>query len=119
MNLLEAEKKLEEYKPHIAYLSHGTIGNEKEAEKDFYDYLALKTRIFEVKSTNRLTALEFSLECMLDEKEFFHTNILPMLYKDHVSDENLEYCKEKLMELEEGIKELIVMLDHRKELAEL
>ena len=119
MNLLEAEEKLKEYKPHIAYLSHGTIGKEKEGEMELYKYLALKTKIFEAKQRYHLLPLEFSLDCMLDEKEFFHTNILPMLYKDHVSDENLDYCKEKLLELDEGIEELNSILKHRKVLAKL
>lgn len=119
MNLLQAEDELEGFKPHIAYLSHGTINQEKEGEKDFLNYLNLKTQIFESKDKYHLTALEFALECLEEEKYFYNVDIMPMLYKDFVSQSNLDYCRKKLAEIEDEIVELETTLKHRKELARL
>lgn len=119
MNLLEAEKLLREFDPHISYLAHSTVNREKESEKRFMEYLNLKTRIFETKDRYYLAPLEFSLGCLEDEKLFYGVFMLPMLYKEHVSEESLKYCKKKLKEIDAEIEELKGIIKHRKKLATL
>jgi len=114
MNLYEAQDKLEEFLPQPGYLANGTIKQEKQGEENFYDYLELKTRIFDAKRNSGILELEFALEILEDERFFFNLDILPTLYKDFVPEKNIDYCKVKLLEIESERKELIKIIEHRE-----
>ncbi len=119
MNLRQAEYELEAMLPQPEYLRHVTIEQEKEGEKDFHNYMELMTRIFESKMRYKILPLEYSLATLTLEKEFYNIDILPMLYKDFISDEAIDYCKTKTKELNEEIDELNKVIEHQKELAQL
>ena len=117
MNLLQAEDDLKAMLPQTEYLRHVALEREDEGEKEFDKYMDLKERIHNSKDRYRILPLEYNLETLKERKEFYDVDILPMLYKDFISDESIEYCKKKTKELEDEINTITKAIHYRKGIA--
>lgn len=105
MNILEAELIAEQLRPIGSYLAHTIRDRGEEGVQNLSDYIDLAERIAEAKLTTDITGYEDAIDAMQVSKDFFSVEVLPMLYKDHIENDDIKRCKRAVREIDMTIEE--------------
>ena len=106
MNITEAEHLQAKLKPPYTYLVATVYETDEKLGSNMDEYIEISESISYAKDGTDIRGLEDVISALESVKEFYSVDNLVSLYKDDISEEDIQLCKNKTKECDSVIDEL-------------